>query len=145
MADRDPVLAGFDVLIGTWSTETKHRLLDEVVQGDATFEWLEGGHFLVIRSHNDHDMFPDAISVIGRPESGEGLVLEFFDSRGVRRTYNVSIEDGVMWWWRDEPGFQQRSYAKLSPDVFEFVGQLSETPGEWVDDLKTIYRRVSAA
>jgi hypothetical protein len=50
-----------------------------------------------------------------------------------------------MWWWRDEPGFEQRSYAKLSPDVFEFVGQLSETPGEWVDDLKTIYRRVSAA
>jgi hypothetical protein len=28
---RDPELAPFDVLIGSWSTEAKHRLLDEVV------------------------------------------------------------------------------------------------------------------
>jgi hypothetical protein len=141
MTDRDPLLAGFDVLIGTWSTETKHRLVDEVVPGSATFEWLEGGHFLVLRSRNEHELFPDAIGVIGRPESGEGLVLEYFDSRGVRRTYDVSLEDGVMCWWRDDPGFEQRSVAKLAPDEFEFVGQLAETPGEWVDDLKTIYRR----
>ena len=141
MTDRDPLLAPFEALIGTWSTEAKHRLFDEVVLGSATYEWLEGGHFIVLRSHNDHELFPDAISVIGRPESGEGLVLEYFDSRGVRRTYGVSLEDGVMRWWRDHPGFDQRAYAKLGPGAFEFVFQLAETPGEWVDDLKTTYRR----
>ena len=141
MTDRDPLLAPFEALIGTWSTEAKHRLFDEVVRGSATYEWLEGGHFVVLRSHNDHELFPDAISVIGRPESGEGLVLEYFDSRGVRRTYGVSLEDGVMRWWRDHPGFDQRSLAKLGPDGFEFVFQLAETPGEWVDDLRTTYRR----
>ena len=141
MTDRDPLLAPFEALIGTWSTEAKHRLFDEVVPGTATYEWLEGGHFVVLRSHNDHELFPDAISVIGRPESGEGLVLEYFDSRGVRRTYGVSLEDGVMRWWRDHPGFDQRSYAKLTPDGFEVVFQLAETPGEWVDDLRTTYRR----
>ena len=141
MTDRDPLLAPFEALIGTWSTEAKHRLFDEVVLGSATYEWLEGGHFIVLRSHNDHELFPDAISVIGRPESGEGLVLEYFDSRGVRRTYGVSLEDGVMRWWRDHPGFDQRAYAKLGPDAFEFVFQLAETPGEWVDDLRTTYRR----
>jgi hypothetical protein len=36
MTDRDPTLAELDVLIGTWSTETKHRLFDEVVTGSAT-------------------------------------------------------------------------------------------------------------
>jgi hypothetical protein len=141
MTDRDPLLAPFDALIGTWSTEAKHRLMDEVVSGSATFEWLEGGHFVVLRSHHDHDLLPDALSVIGRPESGEGLVLEYFDSRGVRRTYGVSFEDGVMRWSRDQPGFEQRSYAKLGADEFEFVAQLAETPGEWQDDLRTIYRR----
>lgn len=141
MTDRDPLLAPFEALIGTWSTEAKHRLFDEVVLGSATYEWLEGGHFIVLRSHNDHELFPDAISVIGRPESGEGLVLEYFDSRGVRRTYGVSLEDGVMRWWRDHPGFDQRAYATLGPDGFEFVFQLAETPGEWVDDLRTTYRR----
>ncbi len=141
MTDRDPLLAPFDALIGTWSTGAKHRLVDEVVPGSATFEWLEGGHFVVLRSHNDHELFPDAICVIGRPESGEGLVLEYFDSRGVRRTYAVSLEDGVLRWWRNDPGFDQRSYATIGPDSFEFVAQIAETPGEWQDDLRTIYRR----
>ena len=135
------MLAPFDVLIGSWSTEAKHRLVDEVVLGSATFEWLEGGHFVVLRSRNNHQLFPDAISVIGRPESGEGLVMEYFDSRGVRRTYGVSLEDGVMRWWRNHPGFDQRSYAKLGPVTFELVHQLAETPGEWLDDLRSTYRR----
>ena len=141
MTDRDPTLESFDVLIGSWSTEAKHRLVDEVVLGSATFEWLEGGHFVVLRSHNDHELFPDAISVIGRPESGEGLVMEYFDSRGVRRTYGVSLEDGELRWWRDHPGFDQRSYAKLGHEAFEFVHQLAETPGDWRDDLRATYRR----
>jgi len=141
VTDRDPLLAPFEALIGTWSTEAKHRLFGEVVLGSATFEWLEGGHFVVLRSHNDHALFPDAICVIGRPESGDRLVMEYFDSRGVRRTYGVSLEDGVMRWWRNDPGFDQRSYAKLGPEGFEMVHELAETPGEWQDDLRATYRR----
>ena len=140
MTDRDPLLAPFEALIGTWSTEAKHRLFDEVVLGSATFEWLEGGHFVVLRSHNDHELFPDAIGVIGRPESGEGLVLEYFDSRGVRRTYGVSLEDGVLRWWRDHPGFDQR-FPRARARRLRVLPQLAETPGEWQDDLTTMYRR----
>jgi hypothetical protein len=141
MTDRDPALEPFDALIGTWDTEAKHRLVDGVVQGSVTFEWLEGGHFLVQRSHNDHELFPDAISVIGAPEAGEGLVMEYFDSRGVRRTYRVSLDDGVWRIWRDQPGFDQRFSATLGQDYFEGLAQLAETPGDWQDDLKVIYRR----
>ena len=141
MTDRDPLLARFEPLIGTWSTEAKHRLVDEVVHGSSTFEWVEGGHFVVLRSHNDHELFPDAIALIGRPESGEGLVLEYFDSRGVRRTYGTAIENGVWTWWRDHPGFDQRQVATLAPDTFEVVSQLATKPGEWKDDLKVRYRR----
>jgi hypothetical protein len=135
------MLEPFDALIGTWSTEAKHRLVDEVVTGTVAFEWLEGGHFVVLRSHNDHELLPDAISVIGAPEAGEGLVMEYFDSRGVRRTYEVSLDDGVLRWWRDHPGFDQRSSAKLGPDAFELVNQLAETPGDWKDDMRVTYRR----
>ena len=138
------MLAPFDVLIGSWSTEAKHRLFDEVVLGSTTFEWLEGGHFLVLRSRNDHELFPDAISVIGRPESGEGLVMEYFDSRGVRRTYGVALEDGVLRVWRDDPTFAQRSSATLGADGFEARWQVAETPGTWKDDVRVVYRRRSA-
>jgi len=141
MTERDPVLEPFDALIGTWDTEATHPLVDAVVSGTVTFEWLEGGHFLVQRSHNEHELFPDAISVIGAPETGDGLVMEYFDSRGVRRTYGVSLDDGVLRYWRNDPGFDQRFSARLAHDSFEGLAQLARVPGDWQDDLKTIYRR----
>ena len=141
MADRDPALDPFDALIGTWATRAIHPLFDGVVPGSVTFEWLEGGHFLVQRSQNDHELFPDAISVIGAPEAGGGLVMEHFDSRGVRRTYRISLGGGVLRIWRLHPGFDQRYCATLGPDTFEGVWQLARTPGDWQDDLEVTYRR----
>jgi hypothetical protein len=141
MTDRDPALEPFEALIGTWDTEATHPLFDGVVPGTVTFEWLEGGHFLIQRTHNEHELFPDGIAITGAPEDGDGLVLEYFDSRGVRRTYGVSLEDGVWRWWRDAPGFDQRFTAPVGEDRIEGVSQLAEKPGEWKDDLKVVYRR----
>ena len=141
MADRDPRLEPFAALIGTWDTQATHPLFDGVVSGAVTWEWLEGGHFLVQHSHNDHELFPDAICVIGAPEDGDGLVMEYFDSRGVRRTYGIALEDGVLRNWRQHEGFDQRYSATLADDAFEGVSQLARTPGDWQDDLKVTYRR----
>ena len=141
MTERDPALQAFDVLIGTWDTVATHPLVDAVVPGTVTYEWLEGGQFIVQRSHNDHELFPDAICLIGAPEDGDGLVMEYFDSRGVRRTYGTALEDGVLRIWRDAPGFDQRFEVKVEHDGFEGVHQLAEAPGEWRDDLRVVYRR----
>jgi hypothetical protein len=67
--------------------------------------------------------------------------MEYFDSRGVRRTYGVSLEDGVLRIWRDDPTFAQRFSATLGQDAFEGLWQLAETPGDWKDDLRVTYRR----
>jgi hypothetical protein len=141
MSDRDPALEPFDALIGTWATEATHPRVDAVVRGTTTFEWLEGRRFLIQRSSNDHELFPDAIGVIGAPESGDGLVMEYFDSRGVRRTYGISLEEGVLRIWRDAPGFDQRCVATLAPDAFDGQWELAETRGDWRDDLAITYRR----
>jgi len=141
MTERDPQLAGFDVLIGTWESTAEHRLMDEVVSGTCTWEWMDGGHFVVHRTQYDHELLPDALCVIGAPESGDGLVMEYFDTRGVRRTYTLALDDGVLRYWRDHPGFDQRYSAVLHPDAFEGMSQLAETPGDWMDDLKVTYRR----
>jgi len=142
MTDRDPALAAFDALVGTWTTEGKHRLLDEVIHGTVTYEWLEGGRFLLQHTHTDNERIPDGLFVIGPPEEGDGLVAEYFDSRGVRRTYVVSLDDGVLRMWRDAPGFDQRLTATLAPDVYEGVFELAQTPGEWQEDMRVTYRRV---
>ncbi len=141
MTERDPALAPFEALIGTWATEATHPLFDAVVPGSITFEWLKGGHFLVQRSRNDHELFPDVVSVIGAAEAGDGLVMEYFDSRGVRRSYGISLDDGVLRMWRDDPEFAQRFSATLGRDAFEGLWQLARTHGDWQDDLRVTYRR----
>ena len=144
MSERHPSLAPFEALIGTWDTEATHPLFeggDRVVTGWATYEWLFDGRYVLLRSHNDHELFPDGHCVIGPPEDGDGLVLEYFDSRGVRRTYGVSLEDGVYRWWRDAPGFDQRITATLHPDEFVMLAELAEEPGAWRDDLRAVHRR----
>ncbi|HEU0337375.1 MAG TPA: hypothetical protein VFR43_12510 [Gaiellaceae bacterium] len=128
------------MLIGTWATEATHPEIDAVVQGTVRF-WLEGRHYLVQRSHNGHEAFPDSIGVIGAPADGDGLVLEYFDSRGVRRTYRVSLDVLVLRLWRTAPGFDQRFAATLGHDSFEGRWQLARTPGDWQDDLQVTYRR----
>jgi hypothetical protein len=67
--------------------------------------------------------------------------MEYFDSRGVRRTYGVSLDGGVLRIWRDDPAFAQRFSATLGRDRFEGRGQLARTPGDWQDDVKVTYRR----
>ena len=81
------------------------------------------------RSRNEHEQFPDAICVIGAPETGDGLVMEYFDSRGVRRTYGASLDDGVLRFWRDAPGFDQRFAATLGAEAFDGLWQVARDAG----------------
>jgi len=141
MTNRTPSLDAFDVLVGTWTTNATHPTVDGAASGTLTFEWTVGGHFLLARATNDHTLFPDAIYVVGPPETGDGLVMEYFDSRGVRRTYGISLEEGVLRIWRDAPGFAQRFSATVHPEHFAGTWQLAKTPGEWRDDVRVSYRR----
>jgi hypothetical protein len=134
-------LAPFAALIGTWDTEAKHVAVDFTVTGHWTFEWLHGGHYVLVRSHNDHPQFPDGLVVIGAPEEGDGLVAEYFDDRGVRRTYNVAIEDGVLRWWRDAPEFDQRLTAVLGENEFDGEFELATSPGAFKHDMTVTFRR----
>lgn len=127
MADRDPALDPFQALIGTWVIEASHPLFDGVAPGSIAFEWLEGGHFLIQRSQSDPELFPDPCSLIGAPEAGDGLVMEYFGSRGVRRTYSISLGGGGL----RIPGFDQRYSATIGHETFEGVWQLARTPGDW--------------
>jgi hypothetical protein len=133
----------FEILIGTWATEATHPMFEGVVPGTVTFEWLEGRRFLIQRARNEHDSFPDSISVLGPPEDGDGLVMEYFDSRGVRRTYGIAVQDGVLRIWREHPDFAQRFSATLAPDEFHGLWQVARTPGDWQDDVAVTYRRRS--
>lgn len=131
----------FEPLVGTWDVEAEHRLLDDVIRAVWTFEWLEGERFLLVRSRNDKPEIPDGLMVVGPREDGDGLAVEYFDSRGVRRTYETTFADGVWRYRRDHPGFDQRFEARVSGDEWRGLFQLAEQPGEWVDDMTVVFRR----
>jgi hypothetical protein len=138
-----PDLEPLNALVGEWTTEATHpEYPSTVVHGHAAVEWLEGERFLIHRSRTDHPDFPDAIAIIGAPT--EGLSMHYFDSRGVFRIYEVSMEDGVWRFWRDAPGFSQRFTGTFADDGDTIVGrsQLSRDDSTWDDDLAITYRRV---
>lgn len=87
-----PALAPLENLVGEWETEMTHvSFPDLTIHGKATFEWLEGGHFLLQRAQTDHPDFPDSLAIIGEPSmelagrSHIPLTVQYFDSRGVHR------------------------------------------------------------
>lgn len=130
--------------IGTWATEASHPMLPgAVIRGEATFEWLEGQRFVILRSRYDHPDIPNAIAVIGVTD--EQLSMHYFDFRGVYRVYAVELRDGTWHYRREAPGFSQRFTGTLSEDGDTFAGQgeLSRDGTTWEGDLAITYRRTA--
>jgi hypothetical protein len=155
---RHPLLEHLDALVGEWETAARHRLLpDTVVRGRSTFEWLEGGHFLIWRVRNEHPDFPDSISVLGceapdgsedpgdAGDSGGRCTLRYFDSRGVFRQCGLGAEAGSWRFWCELPGFAQRFTGTFGADGATIAGlaELSQDGGAWEEDLRITYKRVT--
>ncbi len=148
-------------LVGTWTTDATHPALPGVVvHGTAVIEWLEGERFLIHRARTDHPDFPDAISIIGiterdRIDNAVGddsaaatdarLCMHYFDSRGVFRVYDVSVDEQAWRIWRDAPGFSQRFTGTFADGGGTIAGrwELCRDDIHWDDDLEITYRRVS--
>ena len=129
-------------LTGAWTTEGSHPLLPgAVLRGRATFEWLDGGKFLIWRSHYDHPEIPDAVAVTGVTD--DQLSMHYFDTRGVHRVYSVDAGPGMWRFWRDDPGFSQRFTGTFNDagDTLTSRGQFSRDGGTWEDDLALTYRK----
>ena len=145
----NPALEPFSVLIGSWNTTGTHGLVpDTVLHGHTSFEWLEDGAFLLIRSEIDDPRFPSAIAIIGSDDAQDGAEAEYymltFDERGISRKYDVSLHNNTWKWWRNVPGFFQR-YEGIIEDGGNTIvgkGELSKDGLSWEKDLDLTYKRV---
>jgi hypothetical protein len=104
---------------------------------------LQGDRFLIQRSHAQHPQVPSMIGIIGADESGDDLVQQYFDSRGVQRTYKMSLHDGIWKIWRDAPGFSQRSEGRFSDDgkTIHVLGELCRDNATWERDFEQTYTK----
>ena len=141
----NPALEPFSVLIGNWNTTGTHALIpDTILHGRTSFEWLEGGAFLVMRTEIDEPSIPSGIAIIGSDDSTNEYFMLYFDERGVSRKFEVTLRDNVWKWWRNAPGFFQRYEGIIADDGNTIIGkgELSKDGSTWEKDLDLTYKRV---
>ena len=141
----NPHLAALEPLVGTWTTVGHHPMLPGVtLHGRTTFEWHQGGAFLLVRSEIDEPGIPSGIAVIGGDDQTKALTMLYFDERAVARRYEVAMEDNTLRWWRTVPGFSQRYVVTVSTDgnALRAAGELSRDDATWEPDLELSYTRV---
>lgn len=151
-------LEQLDQLVGTWALESTHPAFPGVVvRGNAEVAWFEGNRFLTHRARMEHPDFPNSISIIGdmgsdridEVRSGGAQTgawsMHYYDSRGVFRVYQVSMDAGVWRIWRTAPEFSQRFTGTVAHEGKTIVGQweLSRDDETWNTDLEITYRRLS--
>ncbi|HEU0296869.1 MAG TPA: hypothetical protein VFR47_29295 [Anaerolineales bacterium] len=138
----NPALEPFSILIGKWNTTGTHgQLPDTILHGHASFEWLEGGAFLLMRAEIEDPRFPSTITIFGSDDSKGEYYMLAFDERGVSRKHVVSLHDNIWKWWRNAPGFFQRYEATITDDGNTIVskGELSKDGVSWEKDLDLTY------
>jgi lysine/ornithine N-monooxygenase len=132
-------------LIGRWRTVGTHPLVPGTTfHGRTSFEWFEGGAFLIMHSEIDEPEIPSGIAIIGSDDSAGEYFMLYFDERGVSRKYEVALRDNTWRWWRNTPGFSQRFTGTFLDDGRTIVGrgELSKDGSTWEGDLDLTYTRI---
>jgi hypothetical protein len=141
----NPALKPLSILVGKWDTVGTHPLFpDTIFHGHTSFEWLEGGAFLIMHSDIEEPGIPSGIAVFGSDDSAEAYSMLYFDEREVSRVYEMTLNDDVWKIWRNSPGFSQRFTGTFVDEGHTIIGvwELSEDGSTWKRDLELTYTRV---
>lgn len=142
----NPALKRFGALIGEWKSTGSHPLLPGVeLKGWASFEWMEGGAFVLGRTASENEKIPSGVSIYGSDNTKHEYFVLYFDERGVSRKCDVSFEGNVLKWYRSGPEFAQRYSFTVSDDGKSMVskGEMSKDNGKtWEPDLNQTFTRI---
>jgi hypothetical protein len=141
----NPALNELGKLVGEWKTVGTHPdLPGKVLNGTASFNWMEGGAFLLWYSTMEEEGFPAGIAIFGSDDATGELFTIYFDERKVSRKYDVSVENNVVKRWRNAPGFMQRYSWTITDNGNTIIskGELCENGKTWKSDLNQTFTRI---
>lgn len=141
----NPALRDLEVVVGSWATVGTHPYLPgKTLHGRASFQWIEGGAFLLMRSDVDAPEIPSGVAIVGSDNANGEVYMLYFDERDVSRRYDMSIEGNVVRWQRASREFSQRMVLSVADDGTTMVGkgEMSANGGVWEPDLELTYSRV---
>jgi len=144
----NPSLKQIELLVGDWEMELSNASFlpssSDTVKGQASFEWLEGGAFLIMYMGNKPSETPDARWLISRDDSTSNYTVLYYDARKVSRVYEMSFSDDTWKIWRNSPGFSQRFEGEISDDgnLITAYWEKSSDGTTWEHDFDVTYTRV---
>ena len=143
----NPALKDLEVLQGEWEMELSNASFlpdpSATFKGDVSFDWSEGGAFLVMRMGGRVSSAPSAIWLIGRDESNSDYKVFYYDDRKVSRIYEMSFSDNVWKLWRHSPNFSQRFDGQISTDGNKILAKWEKSSDgrKWEHDFDVTYTR----
>ena len=147
---RKEAIRQLGIFAGKWELEVIHpRFPPNSIYGNTTFDWMESEMYMVQRTMIHQTEFPNSTMVFDYDTQTYAYVLHYFDSRGVTRLYNMSLENEVWKMWRDTADFSKLDFSQ------RFIGKFNEAENtiqsyweksydglNWEHDFKIIYRKV---
>ena len=141
----NPALEPFGLLVGEWKTLGTHPKMPGItLHGRTSFQWIEGGAFLMMRSVIDEGKVPAGTAIFGSDNTKAEFYMLYFDERKVSRKCDVSFKDGVLKWWREGPEFSQRytfTFVEKNNTIIS-RGEICEHGTTWQRDLDVTYTRI---
>lgn len=141
----NPALQPLEKLIGKWQTVGTHPYVPGTVfHGQASFEWMEGGAFIIMHSQVEEEGIPSGIAILGSDDDTGEFFMLYFDERKVSRKYDLSFQDNTLKWWRNTPAFSQRNTLTFTDDgnTITGKGEMCRDGKEWEGDLEQTFTRI---
>jgi uncharacterized protein DUF1579 len=131
----NPALASLDVMVGTWELKGRESGPEGEIHGRPTFEWMEGGFYLVQQVHIDYiGRRIVGTEYIGYDEENDNLRSYFFSNEGpglfgrVALEYVWEVGEDTLTIWGGEVGSPASFKGRLSDDRNTITGRW-EWPG----------------
>ncbi len=110
-AGPNPALGSLDRLVGTWNVSGPE------ISGRVTFEWMEGGFFLMQHVDLDHGGSRiRGIEIIGYDEESEALKSHYFGNSGGILEYTYELRDETLTIWFGDAGSPGKFEGAFSDD-----------------------------
>jgi hypothetical protein len=117
----------------------------------ASFEWILDGRFLLQRAEVPGvPSAPDVFAIIGPDLDGGGYLQHYFDSRGVVRTYAMTVSEGVWRLRRSSPDFSALDFSQRFAGTFDDEGttidgrwEISRDGSGWEPDFGLVYTKIA--
>jgi hypothetical protein len=149
----DCALRALDVLVGTWDLSARwppERGGPAEFGGQTSFEWILGGAFLAQTSEIGHPQAPGAYSLYGPRAEGQGYLQHYFDSRGIARVLEMTLENNIWTLERTKPDFtplpfRQRFIGEIAADGDSIEGrfELAEGDEDYRLDFEMSHTRIA--